>query len=79
MIAIFNKPGLISVTSKLMVTLKSKTKLTTMSFPTFSGRFATFNAAAAEAPEDIPTCQMNDRVYQKLRCFSYLFVTKKER
>ena len=29
-----------------------------MSLPPFSGRFATFNAAAAAAPEDIPTCQI---------------------
>jgi len=28
-----------------------------MSLPAFSGRFATFIAAAAAAPEDIPTCQ----------------------
>jgi len=44
-------------------------KLTTMSFPAFSGRFATFNAAAAAAPEDIPTCQMNYLIYQKLLLF----------
>ena len=28
-----------------------------MSFPAFSGLFATRMAAAAAAPEDIPTCQ----------------------
>lgn len=32
-------------------------KLTTMSLPSFSGRFAILIAAAAAAPEDIPTCR----------------------
>lgn len=30
-------------------------ELTTMSFPAFSGLFAILTAAAAAAPEDIPT------------------------
>ena len=30
--------------------------LTTISFPAFSGLLATFMAAAAAAPEEIPTC-----------------------
>lgn len=33
-------------------------KLTTMSFPSFSGLFAILIAAAAAAPDDIPTCQI---------------------
>ena len=36
--------------------LKKKITLTTMSFPAFSGLFATFIAAAAAAPDEIPTC-----------------------
>ena len=32
-------------------------QLTTMSFPVFSGLFANLIAAAAAAPDDIPTCQ----------------------
>lgn len=35
-------------------------KLTTMSFPAFSDLFATLIAAAAAAPDDIPTCISND-------------------
>lgn len=31
-------------------------QLTTMSWPAFSGLFANFMAAAAAAPDDIPTC-----------------------
>lgn len=33
-------------------------KLTTMSFPAFSGLFAILTAAAAAAPDDIPTCDI---------------------
>jgi len=33
------------------------TLLTTMSFPEFSGLFAILIAAAAAAPDDIPTCK----------------------
>jgi hypothetical protein len=36
--------------------LKKKITLTAMSFPAFSGLFATFIAAAAAAPDEIPTC-----------------------
>jgi hypothetical protein len=36
--------------------LKKTITLTTMSFPAFSGLFATFIAAAAAAPDEIPTC-----------------------
>jgi hypothetical protein len=32
-------------------------RLTTMSFPAFSGLFPNFIAAAAAAPDEIPTCK----------------------
>jgi hypothetical protein len=42
--------------SKLQIDLqRKKIKLTTMSFPAFSGLFAISMAAAAAAPDDIPT------------------------
>lgn len=37
-------------------------QLTTMSFPAFSGLFAIFIAAAAAAPDDIPTCKKSSIV-----------------
>ena len=48
--------------------VSQRQSLTTMSFPAFSGRFATFNAAAAVAPEDIPTCKIIS-LDHKLICF----------
>jgi hypothetical protein len=38
------------------LTRKNKIKLTTMSFPAFSGLFAILIAAAAAPPDEIPTC-----------------------
>ena len=35
--------------------MKKEIRLTTMSFPSFSGLFPTFIAAAAAAPDEIPT------------------------
>lgn len=35
-------------------------KLTTMSFPAFAGLFAISIAAAAAAPDDIPTCNKHE-------------------
>lgn len=41
--------------------------LTTISFPAFSGLLATFMAAAAAAPEEIPTCT----VFTELKMTKY--------
>ena len=45
--------------------LKKKITLTTMSFPAFSGLFATFIAAAAAAPDEIPTCVGKEKKKQR--------------
>lgn len=42
-------------TSQKKAKIFVKNKLTTISFPEFSGRLAKFMAAAAAAPEEIPT------------------------
>ena len=39
------------------VILIRRLRPTVMSFPSFSGLFASFIAAAAAAPDDIPTCK----------------------
>ena len=41
--------------SLVSLLIKTKKGHTAMSFPAFSGLFPTFNAAAAAAPEEIPT------------------------
>lgn len=41
-------------------------KLTTMSFPAFSGLFAIRIAAAVAAPDDIPTCNTCAQISTKL-------------
>ena len=40
-------------------------RLTTMSFPAFSGLFPTFIAAAAAAPDEIPTCNKHALTFTK--------------
>jgi hypothetical protein len=41
--------------SLVSLSIKKKKEHTAMSFPAFSGLFPTFNAAAAAAPEEMPT------------------------
>jgi hypothetical protein len=65
------------------INLKKAVRLTTMSFPAFSGLLPRFIAAAAAAPDEIPTCNKhaltfsteleNQEDQQQKSCRNYLF------
>lgn len=42
--------------------MRKYNKLTTINFPAFSSLFAILIAAAAAAPDDIPTCKNYDQI-----------------
>lgn len=48
--------------------------LTTISFPAFSGLLATFIAAAAAAPDEIPTCTIFTHLHMATRILSFIFI-----
>ena len=47
------------------INLKKAIRLTTISFPSFSGLFPTFIAAAAAAPDEIPTWNKQAPIFNR--------------
>ena len=58
---------------RFYINLKKALGLTAISFPAFSGLFANFIAAAAAAPDEIPTCKIHASTFSiEMDCKKFL-------